>query len=71
MCRAVCLRVNLCIAHFPGAFRDQKTVLDPLGSEIMGDCEPPCGWWELYLGSLEQPVFLTTKPPLQPPADIS
>ena len=29
--------------------------------------EPTCGCWELNLGPLEeQPVLLTTEPPLQP-----
>ena len=29
-------------------------------------CEPPCGWWELNLGPLqEQKELLTTNPPLQ------
>jgi len=30
-------------------------------------CEPPCGYWELNSGPLEeQPVLLTAEPPLQP-----
>ena len=34
-------------------------------------CEPPCGWWELNSGPLEeQSVLLTTKPSLQPAQDF-
>lgn len=30
-------------------------------------CVPPCGYWELNSGFLEeQPVLFSTKPPLQP-----
>jgi hypothetical protein len=30
--------------------------------------EPPCGWWDLNSGPLEeQSVLLTAEPPLQPP----
>jgi hypothetical protein len=30
-------------------------------------CESPCGYWELNPGPLqEQPVLLTSEPPLQP-----
>ena len=35
---------------------------------ITDGCEPPCRCWELNSGPLEeQPVLLTTEPPLQPP----
>ena len=41
----------------------QKTAPDP----ITDGYEPPCGFWELNSGPLEeQPVFLTTEPSLQP-----
>jgi hypothetical protein len=34
---------------------------------IIYGCEPPCGCWELNLGSLEeQSVLLTAEPSLQP-----
>jgi hypothetical protein len=37
------------------------------GTEVTDSCEPPCGYWELNLGPLEeQPVFLTTESSLQP-----
>ena len=35
---------------------------------IMGGCKPPCGYWNLDSGPLEeQSVLLTTKPPFQLP----
>jgi hypothetical protein len=40
-----------------------KRASDP----ITDGCEPPCGFWELNLGLLEeQPVLLTAEPSLQP-----
>jgi hypothetical protein len=34
---------------------------------IMGDCEPPCGFWDLNSGPLEeQSVLLPTEPSCQP-----
>jgi hypothetical protein len=37
------------------------------GSGVTDRWEPPCGCWELNLGSLEQQtVFLTTEPSFQP-----
>lgn len=46
-----CLQTNL------------KRALDPTA----GGCEPPCGWWGLYLEPLEeQTLLLTTKPSLLP-----
>ena len=40
----------------------QKRALDP----ITDGCEPPCGYWELNSGPLEeQSVLLTTEPSLQ------
>jgi len=37
-------------------------------SDLIGDgCEPPCGYWELNSGPVEeQPVLLTGKSSLQP-----
>ena len=33
----------------------------------MDGCEPPCGCWEMNSGPLEeQPMLLTSEPPLQP-----
>jgi hypothetical protein len=41
----------------------QKRVSDP----ITDGCEPPCGFWELNSGPLEeQTVLLTAEPALQP-----
>jgi hypothetical protein len=38
---------------------------------VTDSCEPPCGYWELNPGLLdEQSVFLTTEPPLQPNGKI-
>jgi hypothetical protein len=38
------------------------------GTTVVDGCEPPCGCWELNSGPLgEQPVLLTTEPPLTPP----
>jgi hypothetical protein len=48
--------------HCPYLQTHQKRALDP----ITDGCEPPCGWWELNSGPLEeQPVLLTTEPSLQ------
>jgi hypothetical protein len=54
--------------YMPAICRGQKKVSNPLDiTEVIGSCEPPCGYWELDLGLLqEQQVFLTTKPSLQP-----
>ena len=39
---------------------------------IKDGCEPPCGYWELNSGPLEeQAVLLTTEPSLQPQPYIS
>jgi hypothetical protein len=47
---------------------DQKRAPDL----IIGGCEPPCGCWELNSGPLEeQPVYLTSEPPLQPHMCVS
>ena len=41
----------------------QKKAPDP----IIDGCEPPCSFWELNSGPLEeQPTVLTTEPSLQP-----
>jgi hypothetical protein len=38
---------------------------------ITDGCEPPCGFWDLNSGPLEeQPVLLTTVPSLQPTAEV-
>ena len=38
---------------------------------ILDGCEPPCGWWELHPGSLqEQWPSLTTEPCLQLPIQV-
>ena len=45
-------------------FRHQKRVTDL----ITDGCEPPCGWWDLSSGPLEeQSVLLTAEPSLEPP----
>ena len=37
------------------------------GTEVTGNCEMPCGCWDLNPGPLEeQPMFLITGPSLQP-----
>lgn len=36
------------------------------GTEVTDGCESPWGWWELNLGLLQKPVFLTTEPSFQP-----
>ena len=39
---------------------------------ITDGCEPPCGWWELNLGPVEeQSVLLTTEPSLQTDIELS
>ena len=41
----------------------QKRASDPMTD----GCEPPCGWWELNSGSLEEKsVLLTSEPSFQP-----
>jgi hypothetical protein len=57
----------VCVPVHPGVHRDRKRV--PLaslaGARATDGYEPPCGYWELNLGPLEeQLVLLTTKPPL-------
>jgi hypothetical protein len=45
----------------------QKRASDP----FIDGCEPPCGYWELNSGPVEeQSVPLTTKPSLQPRKDL-
>ena len=58
----VWLCLSVYISCIPGAYRNQKKVLDPSGTGITNSCELPWGCWELKLGPLEeQPVFLTTE----------
>jgi hypothetical protein len=45
--------------------RPEEGVRSP-GIGVTDGCEPPCGYWELNLGPLEQSVLLTTEPSLQP-----
>lgn len=65
----LCLPVNL---HHMLAWCSQRPeeglgIEGPQGLKFMGGCKPPCAWWELFLGSLEeQPVFLSTEPALLP-----
>ena len=33
---------------------------------IKGSYELPCGYWDLNLGPMEEPVLLTAEPSLQP-----
>jgi len=47
--------------------RSEEGIRSP-GTGDKEGCEPPCGFWELNLGPLqEQQVLLTTEPSLQPP----
>lgn len=57
---SACLPACKSVCHMlPWFFqRSEEGVRSP-GIEVCGRLQPPCGWWELYLGSLEQPVFLT------------
>jgi hypothetical protein len=62
------LKINLfilCIwVHCHCLQTHQKRALD----SITDGCEPPCGFWEMNSGPLEeQPVFWTAEPTLQPP----
>lgn len=56
----------LCIwVHCPCLHTHQKRASDT----ITDGCEPPCGFWELNSGPLEeQSVLLTTESSLQPPS---
>lgn len=49
-----------------GAHGGQKNTRSP-GTGGRGGYELPCGNWKLILGPLEEKVFLTTEPSLQPP----
>jgi hypothetical protein len=41
-------------------------------SDLIDGCEPPCGFWDLNSGPLEeQSVLLTDEPSLQPQALLS
>lgn len=62
----LCLHVlyEVCACHVHGGSR--KRVSNPL--RLTGDCcEPPCVWWSLNPGFLqEQQVLLTAKPFIHP-----
>lgn len=45
-------RVCICTMHLLGVHRGQQRAL----GGAMGDCEPPCTCWELYLRPLEEHV---------------
>lgn len=50
-----------------GAHGNWNGALDPLQLGVTDSCAPPCGCWELDLGTLEdQTVCLTAEPSLQP-----
>lgn len=54
------------ISHLPDAQKGKKRALAPRHCSYNG-CEPPHEYWELIPGPLqEQPVPLSTEPPLQP-----
>lgn len=56
----------------PGARGGQKKTLDLPGVGGKGCCEPPCGFWELKQGPLQdQQVFLTVESLLQPQDTLS
>lgn len=67
MCMTASLHVCLCTMYMPGALRGQKRALRSpppprAGAKATDGYEPPCGYWELNPGPLqEQPVFLTTE----------
>jgi hypothetical protein len=55
----LCIQIHSCSC----LQTNQKKVSD----SITDGCEPPCGFWELNSGSLEeQPLILITEPSLQP-----
>ena len=37
------------------------------GAGVRGGCEPPCGYWELNPGPLQEQVLFITEPSFQPP----
>jgi hypothetical protein len=55
-----------------GAYRVYKRLLDLLEIGIVDDCEPPCGYWELNPGPLqEQQVFYIAELSFQPQMSLS
>jgi hypothetical protein len=58
------LKIYLFIYFMCPLLQTHKRASDP----ITDGCEPPCGFWELNSGPLEeQSVLLTVEPSLQPP----
>ena len=57
--------VHICVPCVPVPEETEEGLGSPETSYMSG-CEPPCRWWELNLGLLqEQEILLTTGPFLQ------
>lgn len=54
MCMNVGLHICLCTVYIGDALGGQKRVSDFLEVELMGIGKPPCGFWEMNLGSLQE-----------------
>ena len=56
MCSSVLACVSVCVSwRAEVGFRSPR-------SGVVDSCEPPCGYWELNPGSLQEQVLLTTEP---------
>jgi hypothetical protein len=60
--------VYWCFSYIYVCVQCLQRAMDPLELELIGGCDQICGCWELNLDPLEeQPVLLTTEPPLETP----
>lgn len=65
MCTGVFASMYVCRLCMPSAHRGQKKVSHSSGTGATEGYEPPYGYWEWNLGSLEdQSMLLTVKPSL-------
>lgn len=67
ICMVFLLFACLYTTCMSGAHGNWNRALDPLQLGVTDSCAPPCGCWELDLGTLEnQTVCLAAEPSLQP-----
>jgi hypothetical protein len=66
VCVCVCACASLCVLCVCKSLQRPEEDIECSGTGVTDDCEPACGCLELNLVPLQQqPVLLTTEPPLQ------